>query len=190
MANWYPEDDAKLSKLWGEGFSAQQVSDRMPGRSRNAVIGRISRLGLTGRKTVVRGKNMQGRRVVDTGKELSRQSRKPGQGWYRPAKPGQATAPVPPIADNDPSEPDTVGLRKKLVDLDNNHCRWPMGDPRAADFGFCGLEKVPGVSYCEHHARRAFAGIPVRTGRPFRIWPAATTPEVKTPASDEMEGVE
>ena len=35
-------------------------------------------------------------------------------------------------------------------------CRWPIGDPQHEDFHFCNRNKVPGLPYCEFHARRAF----------------------------------
>ncbi len=41
-----------------------------------------------------------------------------------------------------------------LRDLEAHHCRWPLGDPRHPDFGFCGKHKRHG-SYCAEHAERA-----------------------------------
>ena len=46
--------------------------------------------------------------------------------------------------------------RKTIQTLVECSCRWPIGDPQAADFHFCGKNKVPGLPYCEFHARRAF----------------------------------
>jgi GcrA cell cycle regulator len=46
--------------------------------------------------------------------------------------------------------------RKYIQTLTECSCRWPIGDPQAADFHFCGKNKVPGLPYCEFHARRAF----------------------------------
>ena len=46
--------------------------------------------------------------------------------------------------------------RRTLRELKRNECRWPYGDPRQKDFYFCGKKKVPGLPYCEFHARRAF----------------------------------
>ena len=47
-------------------------------------------------------------------------------------------------------------LRKSLMDLEPGDCRWPCGDPQSADFGFCGAQKLEGVSYCALHSRVAF----------------------------------
>lgn len=47
--------------------------------------------------------------------------------------------------------------RAALVDLEQHHCRWPCAD--AGHYSkpvYCGENKVPGLPYCEHHARRAY----------------------------------
>jgi len=49
---------------------------------------------------------------------------------------------------------DTVGV-KSTADLKPNHCRWPIGDPKHKDFGYCGHPRLAGHPYCEPHAIRA-----------------------------------
>ena len=46
--------------------------------------------------------------------------------------------------------------RKYIQTLTESCCRWPIGDPQQPDFHFCGKNKIPGLPYCEVHARRAF----------------------------------
>jgi hypothetical protein len=36
---------------------------------------------------------------------------------------------------------------KTVFNLEANDCRWPIGDPRDADFHFCGAQKVSGRPY-------------------------------------------
>jgi len=43
-----------------------------------------------------------------------------------------------------------------VQDLTLRTCRWPIGDPREADFGYCGGEAKVGSSYCQHHRRIAY----------------------------------
>jgi GcrA cell cycle regulator len=45
---------------------------------------------------------------------------------------------------------------KTVATLEKNDCRWPIGDPRHADFHFCGAPQTPGRPYCELHWRMAF----------------------------------
>ena len=35
-------------------------------------------------------------------------------------------------------------------------CFWPIGDPRDADFHFCGEETAPARPYCPEHCARAY----------------------------------
>ena len=46
--------------------------------------------------------------------------------------------------------------RKYIQTLTESCCRWPIGDPQQPEFHFCGKKKIPGLPYCEVHARRAF----------------------------------
>jgi len=46
--------------------------------------------------------------------------------------------------------------RRYIQTLTESCCRWPIGDPQQPDFHFCGKKKIPGLPYCEVHARRAF----------------------------------
>jgi hypothetical protein len=62
-----------------------------------------------------------------------------------------APAPAAPIADDDIPP----ARRIRLVDLKDDGCRWPFGDPRTRDFGFCGRARVDGGSYCAEHSARA-----------------------------------
>ena len=45
--------------------------------------------------------------------------------------------------------------RRYIQTLTESCCRWPSGDPQQPDFHFCGKKKIPGLPYCEVHARRA-----------------------------------
>lgn len=44
---WTPEEDALLVSEWGKGFTTTQILGQFPGRTRNALIGRVNRLGLS-----------------------------------------------------------------------------------------------------------------------------------------------
>lgn len=54
---WTDDSVELLRKLWSKGFSASQIAERIGGVSRNAVIGKIYRLGLSGRATVHRSRH-------------------------------------------------------------------------------------------------------------------------------------
>jgi GcrA cell cycle regulator len=48
---WTEERVSELKKLWAEGHSASQIAKKLGAVTRNAVIGKVHRLGLSGRAT-------------------------------------------------------------------------------------------------------------------------------------------
>ena len=47
--NWTDERVELLKKLWADGLSASQIASQLGGVTRNAVIGKVHRLNLSGR---------------------------------------------------------------------------------------------------------------------------------------------
>lgn len=47
--SWTDERVTALKKLWLDGLSASQIAKQLGGVTRNAVIGKVHRLGLSGR---------------------------------------------------------------------------------------------------------------------------------------------
>jgi GcrA cell cycle regulator len=112
------------------------------------VLGKVHRLNLPGRATIARKtyEPRPKRRAVPRPKSRVERITDAAR---------KATAPSPyaaPVEDLVIPEAE----RKTINTLTDTCCRWPIGDPRHPDFHFCGKTKVAGISYCEHHARRAF----------------------------------
>ena len=150
---WTEERVELLKKLWGEGLSASQIAGRLGQVTRNAVIGKVHRLGLSGRATTSRMKSHRPRPRAATAKRL--------------AKPRFATVGNTALrqlyqADTEPYVPPAEELviplaeQRSIETLAECDCRWPIGDPQEQAFHFCGKKKVVGLPYCEVHARRAF----------------------------------
>ena len=149
---WTDERVELLKKLWGEGLSASQIAGRLGSVTRNAVIGKVHRLGLSGRATTSRMKSHRPRPRMAS-KRMATKTRFATTG--NPALRAlyqETEAYVPPVEEM----VIPVAERKTIQTLTECSCRWPIGDPQAADFHFCGKNKVPGLPYCEFHARRAF----------------------------------
>jgi len=151
--SWTDERVELLKKLWGEGLSASQIAGRLGSVTRNAVIGKVHRLGLSGRATTSRMKTHRPRSRIASAK--------------RAAKPRFAQLGNPAVRalyapDAEPFIPMGEELdiplaeRKSIQTLTECSCRWPIGDPQTPEFHFCGKNKVPALPYCEFHARRAF----------------------------------
>jgi GcrA cell cycle regulator len=148
---WTDERVELLKKLWAEGLSASQIAGRLGSVTRNAVIGKVHRLGLSGRATTSRMKSHRPRPRL-AAKRLAKGRFAPlGNPAFR-ALYAEAEAYQPPVEEL----VIPMAERKSIASLDECSCRWPIGDPQMSDFYFCGKKKVPGLPYCEFHARRAF----------------------------------
>ncbi|ADM09158.1 hypothetical protein PB2503_05422 [Parvularcula bermudensis HTCC2503] len=126
---WTEERVEQLKQLWGEGLSASQIASKMGGVTRNAVIGKVHRLGLAGRATPAAPKP----RVVRHQTEETR---------------------IAPLYGLDQLCP---GIDKPTISsIGGNQCKWPIGDPTTDDFHFCGQSAGHGKSYCAYHSQLAF----------------------------------
>ncbi len=154
---WTDERVELLKKLWGEGLSASQIAGRIGAVTRNAVIGKVHRLGLSGRATTSRMKTHRPRPRLASPANAKRLVAKPRfqqignpalRALYQPdAEPYQQ-----PLEELDIP----MAERKSIQTLTECSCRWPIGDPQTPEFHFCGKGKVTGLPYCEFHARSAF----------------------------------
>lgn len=149
---WNDERVDLLKKLWAEGLSASQIAGRLGGVTRNAVIGKVHRLGLSGRATTSRMKSHRPRARVAAKRNGKSRFGSTGNPALRALYHPDAQPFTPAVEELVIPEKE----RKTIQTLKENHCRWPIGDPQMADFHFCGKSKVNGLPYCEFHARRAF----------------------------------
>jgi len=143
---WSDERVELLKKLWSEGLSASQIAAELGGITRNAVIGKVHRLGLSGR--------------AKSPSSAAPRPRKPRAPTHmlrvaRPATRGNtALAPMYEL-DIEP-EPELVeniiplGQRCSILELSEDKCHWPIGDPGTPDFFFCGGKTIEGLPYCAY----------------------------------------
>jgi GcrA cell cycle regulator len=177
--SWNNERVELLKKLWSEGLSASQIASRLGSVTRNAVIGKVHRLGLSGRATTTRMKSHRPR--PRPGAQAKRIAPKSRFGMLPSSPLRQIFAP-----DADPFTPQYEELdiplaeRRSIETLTECDCRWPIGDPQNADFHFCNRKKVTGLPYCEFHARRAFQPVQPRR-RDREIAPIVPLPTPKAP---------
>ncbi len=189
---WTDDRVEQLKTMWTEGMSASQIAKELGGVTRNAVIGKVHRLGLSSRN--------QGK--PDTAE--------------KPAEPVAAVAPTPPPAKESPRAPEpeapapeetvarTAGAgadadtpsdlpaavsapegmvtipsenqvdiaeidrdarKLGLMDLTERTCKWPIGDPSRGEFYFCGHPVVAGKPYCKGHTAAAYQPMSSRRDR-------------------------
>lgn len=166
--NWTDERVELLRKLWAEGLSASQIAAQMGGVSRNAVIGKVHRLKLSGRgkqassqprakKAVAAGAGARmaaAPRQSSSGARVSSHIHTIGATALKAdyeARPVSAT-----VLEFAPALVAPEPKRIKLVELSERTCKWPIGDPLSQDFSFCGNECGDTGPYCQFHAKLAY----------------------------------
>ena len=181
---WTEERVELLKKLWLEGLSASQIAGVLgEGVTRNAVIGKVHRLKLTGRakpassapraRTAPRAPGV--RRVASPGmggrpsngsslgsmmKSRSMPSSGGGGGGMTHGatalKMDEQFAVEAYVAPQVQELFIPVDQRLTLLQLNEETCKWPIGDPLTPDFYFCGQHSEEGKPYCDFHSRRAY----------------------------------
>lgn len=143
--SWTDERVSLLKKLWGEGHTAAEIARQLGGVTRNAVIGKAHRMKLSGRVSPVQKTKKPANKNVATPV-----AQKPKIAIVPKQKP--ANTQTKPAFDPAEQRDDLYSL----IDLQPRMCRWPCGDPKEDDFGFCGHTAMPGLPYCAAHAELAY----------------------------------
>jgi len=149
---WTDERVELLKKLWQDGLSASQIAKQLGGVTRNAVIGKVHRLGLSGRVTKSRPVQPKPQRKVFAGTATRMQRLVQGATALKPeGRPARKPEPEPVRLVEAPR-----GERCSILMLNERTCRWPIGDPGSETFSFCGGTPRDKGPYCEYHARIAY----------------------------------
>ncbi len=154
--SWTDERVELLRKLWNEGLSASQVAAELgTGVTRNAVIGKIHRLGLAERAKTPSAPRPRAAKAPRSQQPAARTSSHSVMGNVALALSPRLIVAAAPRIEEDVVVP--MSARVTLMELRESMCRWPMGDPTASEFRFCGA-RSPGGSgpYCNHHASIAY----------------------------------
>jgi GcrA cell cycle regulator len=151
---WSTERVEQLRSFVTAGLTCSQIAAEI-GVTRNAVIGKVHRLGLStsGGRPGRRPSNLTQR--MRTAPSGPREPRSRLARLLRAATMGQTVVPFPSPSAIDPPVVENV-LRCSLLELAGGGCRWPLSDPGKDDFGFCGNAAISGLSYCAGHARLAY----------------------------------
>ena len=189
--SWTDERVEILKKLWGEGQSASQIAKELGGVTRNAVIGKVHRLGLSNRATSSSSSKSDSKTkasvksISDTKRGSSKANASKITTANSPTEPRSnvtslrrqiipAGQPLPPQPSANEISPEALArvseIEKKakkisLLELTERTCKWPVGDPATEDFWFCGLPSQAGKPYCEAHVGVAFQPMSQRRDR-------------------------
>lgn len=186
--SWTDDRVEMLKTMWGEGKSASQIAKELGGVTRNAVIGKVHRLGLSNRAAPAKtAKEKPAPKEVAKPKAVPKPAAETPTAAPKPAerpvnlpmrKPIiTAGQPLPPQPSNSEISAEALAtvaeVEKKakkllLMELTEKTCKWPIGDPATDDFWFCGLGVQQGKPYCEAHNAVAFQPMSARRDRRAR----------------------
>ena len=138
--SWTEEREQRLRKLWEKGYTASQIAEMLgEGTTRNAVIGKAHRLKLAARAASKQSKSLK---KQDAASGLNKR-----EGYISRKSRFKSL-----LLDKNFE----VENPKKLEELSDKNCRWPIGHPDEENFYFCGRNPVEGFSYCKLHVLYAF----------------------------------
>ena len=137
--SWTHEREQKLKELWKKGHTASEIANLLGETTRNAVIGKAHRLNLEARAT---SKKSSTKINSENNKNPELKTQKLG----RKAK-------FKALLLDKNFEPENP---KKLEELTDETCRWPIGHPYEEKFYFCGRKSMEKFPYCKLHVLYAF----------------------------------
>ncbi len=163
---WTDERIALLTKLWTDGLTASQIATALgEATTRNAVIGKAHRLGLSGRPSPVRvprparsaGLRPSKPRPLSNSGRIPLMTRQAEAMHVRAVEP--VARPIIPMAEI------PLGPSVSLLKVTDKMCKWPIGHPGDEGFRFCGGQSREGTPYCEGHAQMAYQPLPSKRDR-------------------------
>ena len=137
--SWTAEKEKKLREFWTKGYTASQIAGMIEGTTRNAVIGKAHRLNLESR-------------VASKKSNIVAKSEMEHQTPVKKQKLGRKAKFKALLLDKNFEQENP----KKLEELTDNTCRWPIGHPYEKEFYFCGRKPIEKFVYCKLHVLYAF----------------------------------
>lgn len=180
---WTEERVDLLKRLWTEGLSASQIASKLGEVTRNAVIGKVHRLGLSGRGSPARAQHTRPRtksRQAGTGASsatspTAKITQFPTMGSAALQVQAETVAEAAPAPAPRPQLVRSVAKSRSdgvnILQLSDKTCRWPLGEPGTESFHFCGCAPKAGIPYCDQHAMIAYQ--PLQDRRRLRARGAA-----------------
>lgn len=161
---WTDEMVEDLRKMWHEGLTTGEIGKRL-GVSKNSIVGKVHRLGLSGRPSPIKKKEVNSETPTPVAEPKAVKKAKPEK--IVKAEPIKTVAETPLSRNKSEERMETIRNSSRvehprkhhnttLTDLDNHTCRWPIGDPKDENFHFCGKKVKIGQTYCDEHSAVAY----------------------------------
>jgi len=153
VLTWSEDRVEQLKKLWESGLSASQIATEMGNVTRNAVIGKVHRLGLSGRAKTPSSAAPRQRKARPAAQQMMRVPRTASRGNTALAHAFEMELEPDPVAFDNVVP---ISQRLSLLELNEATCHWPIGDPASSEFFFCGGKALTSLPYCAYHSRVAY----------------------------------
>ena len=170
-SRWDDERVDCLKRLWCQGLSASQIAAQLGGVSRNAVIGKVHRLGLSrpDKESLTEDVNIFFEHAVSDAANENLVSSPPEDPKSTDTTRDALQNYSGFLVSTGHEEPAVVAPSVSLMELNARMCRWPLGDPASKQFRFCGQPVDHGTPYCADHGRVAYQPASEKK-RLQRIW--------------------
>lgn len=145
---WTADRVEILTDLWMQGITAAEISKRLGNTTRNAVIGKVHRLGLS---NIPRGKPKKDKdtKSSDVTEDNLSDSTSDEETEIKVKK-------LEEMSDLEAAiYAEKTSKRLSMMELTDKTCKWPIGDPAKPDFWFCGHPTEPDKPYCGPHNKIA-----------------------------------
>lgn len=171
---WTDQMVEDLRTMWKQGLTTAEIGKKL-GVSKNSIVGKVHRLGLSGRPSPIKKKDV-GEEHAASNKTVLKD--KAPRGETESPKAASEPAVKEEVKPAKPSSAEKISEKKEsrkeetkecfksdleksakavsLMELDNHTCRWPLGDPKDDNFHFCGKKVKIGQTYCEEHSAVAY----------------------------------
>lgn len=160
---WTNENEFTLRKMWAVGDSGDDIRRAIGAPTRNTVMGKIHRLGLCRNAAGSEGDMEQKRKPRAKRRQPFRADTPRPLRFLPLALPIEPAVQVQPQHTAPAPSPATPSNPVTLLELTDQTCRWPIGDPQEADFHFCGVRPIAESPYCNGHHLIAYSPAPRRT---------------------------
>ncbi len=167
---WTDQMVEDLKRMWKEGLTTGEIGRRL-NVSKNSIVGKVHRLGLSGRPSPIKKKSDAEKTAAPKTSPVKENKPKAENTKFEAPKSEapKATTPtyktikeektsfepkfMPKLSSKENSQPKQ---NISLTELDNHTCRWPLGDPKDENFRFCGKKVRIGQTYCDEHSAIAY----------------------------------
>lgn len=172
---WTQERINLLVKLWIGGKSASLIAKELGDITRNAVIGKVHRLGISNRDTILKNgiskekilkKDVISKKICRPVKNIIEHKKITIRNPVLPARPSRLKASAShqiPLSEN--------YIIASILDLNEKTCKWPIGHPDEVGFHFCGCTSVQSGPYCTYHMAVAYTQVSRRENNGMRDYP-------------------